>query len=69
MTQHKEQMERVRLEVKQGADRLQETEDRAQELEQEIDTRDACESKVQDYVKTLVQKNEELQQKLRALQK
>ena len=37
---------------------------KVKELEVELETRDECETKVQDYVKTLVSKNKDLQSKI-----
>ncbi|CDW83946.1 UNKNOWN [Stylonychia lemnae] len=60
-----QQIDRFQLTIKDQEQSVKDIKERVLELEDEIETRDACEAKVQEYVKTIVEKNEQLQQQLK----
>ena len=64
LDKRREESDTIQQKVKSCEDEIKELSERIKELEEEIDTRETCEAKVQEYVKTLVKRNDELQKKL-----
>eukprot|EP00347_Sterkiella_histriomuscorum_P005576 403356080 len=66
--QKNQQISKQQFTVKEQESSISEMKERLKELEEEIETRETCEAKVQEYVKTLVEKNESLNKQIKQQQ-